>query len=170
MFQLRGRLPYLPVLALEIANSLAMSDISVGWTQGSLSGSTPPSALPNSDNTSGALWGLIEARWNTFKTFLKLCSLCRNTKTLANGLATLSMDCAVIFSYLWVCTLVSAFSHCSLLACVTHSSRFKPNHHRGKEPISEVLNIGFQLPLSQVPLLFLYTITILWLSPGIIIW
>lgn len=52
---LRGRLPYLPVLALEIANSLAMSDISVGWTQGSLSGPTPPSALPNSDNTSGAL-------------------------------------------------------------------------------------------------------------------
>lgn len=44
----RGRLPNLPVLALEIANSLVMSDISIEWTQGSLSGSTPPSALPNS--------------------------------------------------------------------------------------------------------------------------
>lgn len=46
---------------LRLPTASALSDISMGWTQGSLSGSTPPSALPNSENISRSLWGLIEA-------------------------------------------------------------------------------------------------------------
>lgn len=132
---------------LRLPTASALSDISMGWTQGSLSGSTPPSALPNSENISGALWGLIEADGIHSKRFSGYIASVKS-KTLSSAIATLSMDCSVRFSYLWFCTLVSAFSHCSLLACVTHSSRIKPSYHRGKEPISEVLNIGFQLPLS----------------------